>query len=226
MFDFLNNIKENLTNKGENSDFSNSIDNFIEELTEKLAENNNNQVDIVSKITSENNMTLRSENGIIKARNNALKEYAESKGETIYFILNKIPGTDDYRVMKIEENTTKTTNVNKNELPEGAELNQVLRIQDGQYQIDMEGTKIIQNEIYQKAEEIIEEQNNEIEEYKKEGHIYIVTEDTNNRIFLWDTTEKPDKEIEEINFPEDLLNIAKEGAKFIYENGTYKEYEE
>ena len=49
-------------------------------------------------------------------------------------------------------------------------------------------------------------------------------EDINNKIFLWDTTAKPDFEIEEIKFPTELLDKAKEGNKFIYENGTYKEY--
>ena len=42
---------------------------------------------------------------------------------------------------------------------------------------------------------------------------------------MYDTTSKPNFEIEEVNFPKDLLKSATEGKKFVYENGTYKIYE-
>ena len=71
------------------------------------------------------------------------------------------------------------------------------------------------------AKEVIERQNKQIEDYKKEGHTYLVTEDTNGRVFLWDSTEKPKKEIEDVYFPEELKDKAKEGNKFLYQNGTY-----
>ena len=49
----------------------------------------------------------------------------------------------------------------------------------------------------------------------------MVTEDINGRIFLWDSTEKPKFEIEDVNFPEELKYKAKEGNSFVYKNGTY-----
>ena len=75
------------------------------------------------------------------------------------------------------------------------------------------------------AKTIIEEQNQKLADYRKDGHIYLVTEDTNNRIFLYDTTSKPEFEIEEIDFPEELRSVATEGKKFIFTNGSYKLYE-
>jgi hypothetical protein len=38
---------------------------------------------------------------------------------------------------------------------------------------------------------------------------------------LWDSTEKPKNEIEDVYFPEELKDKAKEGRSFIYQNGTY-----
>jgi len=31
----------------------------------------------------------------------------------------------------------------------------------------------------------------DVKEYRKEGHLYFVTEDRNNEIYLWDFTDKP-----------------------------------
>ena len=67
-------------------------------------------------------------------------------------------------------------------------------------------------------------QNQELQEDRKEGHLYLVTEDRDNKVYLWDITDKPENEIEEKDFPEKLLNIAKEGSVFRYEDGEYKFY--
>lgn len=64
----------------------------------------------------------------------------------------------------------------------------------------------------------------ELNQYRKEGHLYLVTEDRDNKVYLWDITDKPENEIEEKDFPEKLLNIAKEGSVFRYEDGEYKFY--
>lgn len=223
--DFLNNLKESISNGGL-SDLTNEVKSFLEEISSSLSKNEDEELDIVTKITSEENVSLASKNSIMKARDEILKEYAEATEEKgdLYFIFNKIEGTDSYRVIQMGENTDKTIQVSKDELPEGIKLNDVVRLNSGEYELDEEVTKEVQAKIYEKAEEILEEQNQKLEEYRQEGHIYVVTEDTNGRIFLWDTTSKPDNEIEEIDFPEELKDKAKEGNKFIYENGTYKEY--
>lgn len=58
----------------------------------------------------------------------------------------------------------------------------------------------------------------------KEGHLYLVTEDRNGKVFLWDLTDKPKNEFEETNFPQNLLSLATEGTVFQYKNGTYEFY--
>ena len=63
-----------------------------------------------------------------------------------------------------------------------------------------------------------------LNEHRKEGHLYFVTEDRNNEIYLWDFTDKPNYEFKEIVTSEELLSIAKEGAMLQYKNGKYELY--
>ncbi len=68
------------------------------------------------------------------------------------------------------------------------------------------------------------EKEQKIQEYRKEGHLYLVTEDRNNEIYLWDFTEKSKNEFKETILSNDLLKVAKEGAMLQYKNGTYELY--
>ena len=63
-----------------------------------------------------------------------------------------------------------------------------------------------------------------LKKYRKEGHLYFVTEDRNNEIYLWDFTDKPKYEFKEIVTSEELLSVAKEGAMLQYKNGKYELY--
>ena len=226
--EFVNNLKKNLSKKETLSNIADGIQDFITEVAERLNDNNNNELDIVSIITSEKKASLTSENSIMKARDEILKEYAKNTTEEgdLYFIFNKVKGTDDYRVIQMGENIDKTITVNSKDLPQNSNLNQVMRLKDGKFELDTVGTEKVQDKIYEKAEEILDRQDKKLQDYRKDGHIYVVTEDKNNRIFLWDTTAKPDFEIEEINFPKELLNEAKEGSKFIYKKGNYEKLNE
>lgn len=63
-----------------------------------------------------------------------------------------------------------------------------------------------------------------LNKHRKEGHLYLVTEDRNNEIYLWDFTDKPKYEFKEIVDSEELLSVAKEGAMLQYKNGKYELY--
>ncbi len=78
----------------------------------------------------------------------------------------------------------------------------------------------------QKEDENMSEINidEELKNYRKEGHLYLVTEDRNNEIYLSDFTEGSKIEFKEIITDKDLLNVAKEGAMLQYKNGKYKLY--
>ena len=66
--------------------------------------------------------------------------------------------------------------------------------------------------------------NTDLQKNRKEGHLYLVTEDRTNEIYLWDFTDKPKHEFKEIVSSEELLSIAKEGAMLQYKNGKYELY--
>ena len=73
-------------------------------------------------------------------------------------------------------------------------------------------------------EDILNQKRELAKEYRKEGHLYFVTEDRGNIIYLWDYTDKPDYEVEEFDLPEETLKIAKEGTILQYLNGKYELY--
>ena len=220
---FLNNLKENLEKNDNLSQITDSIGNFINELAEALKNSTdaNEELDIVTQISSSNKLSLASENELMKERINVLNDYAKNNGETFYFILNKVKDEDKYRVWKFSNGKRTQSEMQKDDLPNDANVNSILKVTDGKLVTDKEGTNIVISKIKERADEIIEKQNKKIEDYKKEGHTYLVTEDINGRVFLWDSTEKPSYEIEDVYFPEELKNKAKEGNSFLYQNGTY-----
>ena len=65
-----------------------------------------------------------------------------------------------------------------------------------------------------------------LDEHKKEGHLYFVSEDRGNVVYLWDFNEKTNKEFKEEITSEELLEVAKEGAMLIYKNGRFELYSE
>lgn len=64
----------------------------------------------------------------------------------------------------------------------------------------------------------------ELQNYRKEGHLYLVIEDRNNKIYLSDFTEKSTVEFKEEITDKELLNVAKEGVMLQYKNGKYELY--
>lgn len=222
--DFFDKLKENLSKNEILSNISDGINEFITDVADRLNDKNSEEIDIVSKIISNRKTSIASETSIIQAREEILANYAQNTKEKgdLFFVFNKVKGTDEYRIIQMGENTNKTITVEKSKLPNDTKLNYVMRLEKGKYTLDTEGTNEIINKIYKKAEEILNRQDEKLDEYRKEGHVYVVSEDINNRIFLWDTTDKPDFEIEEVNFPTELLSEAKEGNKFIYKNGKYE----
>ena len=84
---------------------------------------------------------------------------------------------------------------------------------------DFINSETMNNDNEEEKEEETEQSINE--EYRKEGHLYLVTEDRNNKIYLWDYTEQAETEFVETDLPEEVLVFAKEGAMLQYINGEY-----
>lgn len=68
------------------------------------------------------------------------------------------------------------------------------------------------------------ENNQEINQNRKKGHLYLVTEDRNGEVYLWDFTEKPEHEFKEVFTSKELIDVAKEGAMLQFKDGKYELY--
>jgi len=77
--------------------------------------------------------------------------------------------------------------------------------------------ELIEKESIETEEKTVLEEN----ENRKEGHLYLVTEDRNGEVYLWDYTEKSEIEFEEKNLPSEVLDFATEGAMLEFKNGEY-----
>ncbi len=194
------------------------------------------EMPIIEDILSKNKVTTGNENAIRWKLNDILIEYAKQnfKNESMYFVQDskkkywsnneKHYNNNVYSVLKIENNQIKEIEINKNKMPMQIEVNDIFVIKDNKYIVDRVATTEIQGNIIKMAKEIIDKQNMELDKQRKEGHLYIVKEEIGNNRFLWDLTDAPKFEFEEINIQKDLLDKAIVGTVLKYTNGKYEYY--
>lgn len=232
--DLINNLFNNL----KENEF---VQNFMKELSEHLENNIGNNSNTASSVGEWNNLlsndlTIDNQKVISKyrdemltERNNILQKYAENTKEDgeMYYIYNisenqkNSYNLSNCTVEKSNEVITKQIE----ELPEGVRLGSVLREQNGSFILDVEATKIVGEEINQMIQEKLKQQDEYLDSKRIEGHVYEVGEKYSGRIWLYDLNNNPNsgmEGIEEIEFPKDLYQTAKEGDLFIYKNGEYQ----
>ena len=199
----------------------NNKENNAEELMEELSNylEDDGKIGIIEQLKKDKNVSNISEIKMLQKQNEIIKEYAN--GDNLYFISKKDNEKENYIVFNFENDKKHTIRMTENELPENAEINSIFREIDGKYVLDKDGTEYIQNEVQKMTEEVLKQQNEELEKYRQEGHLYLVREDVNDRIYLLDITSNPGYAIEEVDFPQELKKEATEGTTFKYEDGTY-----
>ena len=226
---FFNNLKEN--------DF---VQNFINELSNHLKNNASNTSEIPVTSSTWNNLladdlTLYNtkiisiyRNEMLSERNNILQDYAKSTqelGEMYYIYNTSTKEKDSYILCSCNpEKNSETITMQPKDLPQGSELGSVLRKQNNGFVLDMHATKIIEEKINNMILEKIEEQKKYLDDNRIDGHTYEVGEKYLGRIWLYDLNNNSNGEIsgiEEIDFPQDLYETAKEGDLFVYKDGTY-----
>jgi len=219
--DFFN----RLANKVEESEgvqkFINELGNFLK----SAIEGNGDNMDILDRMEKESGVSLVSKNRIRNQKQEILESYAKetkSEGE-LYFVTKKRDEEGIYRVEKYDGNTMEVVNL---QLPKETLLDSIIREKNGEYVLDEKATQDITKDLENMVSSVIQEQNHELEDYRREGHLYLVTEDTNGRIYLSDQTEKRGFEIEEVEFPNALRSEVAEGTILKYENGSYQIWEE
>ena len=160
-----------------------------------------------------------------------LNDYAKQtldKGQMYYIYDKNSKMQDGYNLCICEEGKSHIIiERSQEELPIGAELGSVLRKRGDSYILDEEATLEIAKELYNLNDEILKEQTEFIESKRIEGHIYEMSENGGDRAWLFDITDESSnggEEVEDIDFPKELLQDANEGDLFIYDDGEYKEY--
>ena len=234
--DLVNDVLNGLKETKFVQDFINELSNYLENNFKDNLDYGNKEIPIIEDILSNNSLTTGNKNSIREKENDIIKKYAEKSSidEPMYFVKdnNKVYwlnnekhyNNDVYIVLKAENSKLEEIEISKTDMPKDIGVNDVFRIKNGNYVVDNLATKKIQEEITNMAKEIIDKQNMNLEKYRKEGHLYIVTEELGNNRFLWDLTDVPKTEFEEVNIPKDLLSKATEGMVLKYTNGRYEYY--
>lgn len=211
----------------------------MKELSQHLGKNPSEErldVLIIEDILSKNNVTTGNENAIRWKFDDVVLEYAKQNfnNESMYFVKDskKIYWSNNEKhynnnvcsVLKVENNKVDEIEISKKNMPENIGVNDVFREKGGKFIVDDFATAELQEKIKCMAEGIINKQNANIESYRKEGHLYMVSEELGNNRFLWDLTDVPKFEFEEVDIPKDLLGKAVEGSVLRFTNGTYEYY--
>lgn len=226
----FNNLKENQFVQN----FINELSNYLEGNLKNNMDLKNKEIPIIENLIAKNNLTTGNENSIRLKENDIILKYAENKfsnnsmcfvrdSKKTYWLNNQEHYNNDvYHVLKVQNGKIEEMEINKKEMPKDIGVNDVFRIENDKYMIDDIATKELQEKITNMANEIINQQNMNLDNYRKEGHLYMVTEELGNNRFLKDLTDSTNPEFEEVNIPKDLLNKATEGMVLEYTNGKYE----
>ena len=218
--------------------------NFINELSNYLKNNIGNKTEINNIDDKSNNLILdedltlydekiilRFRDEMLTKRSKILQDYAQNtkeKGEMFYVYDRSTNKKNTYNLSYCNINRShEVLTKSIEELPASSKLGSVLRRNGENFIIDIEATKEVGKEINSMIKEKIEEQREYLDSKRINGHIYEVGEKYSGRIWLYDLNNISGggiEGIEEIEFPKDLYQTAKEGDLFIYEDGEYKKH--
>ena len=198
------------------------VEKFIQELNDFLGQ----EQSLLQKIDNEGKVTVDYRDKMLLERNKILIDYAKETQEkgAMYFVYNKDAKDNMYHITMCEDDGSHNViEIPKNKLPKGAGVDSVLRYVDGKYIFDEKSTKEVTQLMSEMVDRLLEEQMQSLKEWRQEGHTYVVTENTGDKVWLFDeTVDSQNGEcIDDIDFPKELMNIAKEGTKFKYINANY-----
>lgn len=226
--DLFNNFKENKIVQNFMKELSNYLENTITN-NNKISNNDFNNLHLGDLTLYEENVIGKFRDKMLTERLEILQRYSQNskeKGEMYYIYDVNSNDMNSFNLCICEPGRSHEVIIKqKEELPEGVNLGNVLRKQDNGFALDHEATKSVGKEINMMIKEKIEEQHKYLDSKRVEGHTYEVGEKYNGRIWLYDLDNVQGggiEGIEEIEFPKDLYKDAKEGDLFIYQNGKYE----
>ena len=229
--DLFNNLKENKFVQNFIQELSDHLENFLKNSKNTTIENNHFQWNnlLSDDLTLYNcKITTKFRDKMLLNRRNILEEYSlntKDKGEMFYIYNNSSQDKNTYLLTNCNPGKSHEVITKKVEdLPKSSTLGSVLRKQGDNLVLDTEATQIINKEINSMIKEQIEDQKKYLDGVRIEGHTYEVGEKSLGRIWLYDLDNNIGGKIEgfeEINFPDNLYETAKEGDLFVYQNDKY-----
>ena len=182
---------------------------------------------IIDKIQEERNLSIASKNDLINRIDELVIEFANNNMDKgiICFIADKSSKIENAYVIYKYENEEEILIVSKEDLPQEAYINCILRYENEEYIYDDELSKELFDDIMKVIKEVLDNHENSMNKHRKEGHIYRLSDEINGKVFLCDITEDDNDSFEETDFPEELIEDALYGEVFVYVDGTYKLYE-
>jgi len=171
----------------------------------------------------EEKLTIENRDRMLLKRMQILNEYSkknQSKGIMYYIYSNNTEDINKYNVCICNNGQSyKTISIERSQLPVNATIGSCLRNENGKYIIDYDATDEVLNSINQALEELRENQKNELENLRIDGHTYLVNQNDGKRIWLEDIqTGKVFEELEN----EDIIHQAKVLEKIQWKNGKYQ----
>lgn len=202
------------------------VQDFIKELQDYLERKED--ISLINPIHKGNKIITEFRDKMYIERSKILNDYAKQtidKGQ-MYYIYDKNSKLEYVYNLCIceDEKSHIIIEANRNILPNDAKMGSILRKLKDSYTLDNEATKDISERIEKMKDELLEKQTEFLNSKRIEDHIYEVSENGKDRIWLFDITSNSDEALEEIDFPKELLQNAKVGDLFIYKNGEYKQY--
>ena len=202
------------------------VQDFIKELQDYLERKED--ISLINPIHKGNKIITEFRDKMYIERSKILNDYAKQtidKGQ-MYYIYDKNSKLEYVYNLCIceDEKSHIIIESNRNILPNDAKMGSILRKLKDSYILDNEATKDISERIEKMKDELLEKQTEFLNSKRIEDHIYEVSENGKDRIWLFDITSNSDEALEEIDFPKELLQNAKVGDLFIYKNGEYKQY--
>lgn len=202
------------------------VQDFIKELQDYLERKED--ISLINPIHKGNKIITEFRDKMYIERSKILNDYAKQtidKGQMYYIYDKNSKFKDVYNLCICEDEKSHIIiEANSNILPNGAKIGSILRKLKDSYILDNEATKDISEKIEKMKDELLEKQTEFLNSKRIEDHIYEVSENGKDRIWLFDITSNSDEALEEIDFPKELLQNAKVGDLFIYKNGEYKQY--
>ena len=202
--EYLNNIKENITEKQ-----------ITQDLTDFLS---------TDELISKNKISYTFLSDFYEKRNDILKEYSNSKN--IYYVSWNNNIDDKYEaknIYKINEyfngNIVSTFHLSGKDLPKLVQEGMILEKSGNKYIIDTKSTNAISKKLKEATKEIVNMQENHMKQYRTENDLYVVVEKCLNSAYLQNIN--TNIVFEETSFSDDVFNLLHNDVVVSFKDGKY-----